>query len=327
MESLRGSGDLRECWKRDKVLIPALPLNTADLVLLSAAFKNNTVLRKLDIRGTRLKSNARSLLDALISCATLLNLNLANNGLESEEMLYVAKLLQTNRNLEDLRLSENPIGDGGCMTLCQAVGSHPGLKCLGISGIGITEVGAGAVADMLKINRVLATLYFTDNLFIGKSGSVCLINALGVNESLRTAILEMCRIGKTGVLALASCLRTNSVLTELTVDQRFFPRERSISIVEALETNRMMKSFHCGSLPVDLERARDAVIARNRALPRVRELHCRTTLVALVGMRKVRRRESGLLYEIPRDVLKLIGFRILATNKRVEWDLVGEMKG
>jgi hypothetical protein len=37
-------------------------------------------------------------------------------------------------------------------------------------------------------------------------------------------------------------------------------------------------------------------------------------------MRKMRRNESGLLYEIPRDVLKLIGFRIVATKHRVKWD-------
>jgi Ran GTPase-activating protein (RanGAP) involved in mRNA processing and transport len=76
----------------------------------------------------------------------------------------------------------------------------------------INSEGAGALADMLKHNAVLTTLYLGDNR-VGDSGAKSLAQALKVNTALTTLELWHNNIGAEGARALGEVLKNNSALS------------------------------------------------------------------------------------------------------------------
>ena len=76
----------------------------------------------------------------------------------------------------------------------------------------IDSEGAGAIADMLKQNVALTTLYLGDNR-VGDNGAKYLAQALKVNTALKTLELWHNNIGAEGARALGEALKNNSALS------------------------------------------------------------------------------------------------------------------
>ena len=78
----------------------------------------------------------------------------------------------------------------------------------------IGDQGAIAIAEALKFNAVMETLYLGSNK-IGDLGATAIAGALQVNAVLKTLYLTDNKIGDAGAAAIADALRVNGVLTAL----------------------------------------------------------------------------------------------------------------
>ena len=93
------------------------------------------------------------------------------------------------------------------------------LKELVIGAQSIGAVGASALSEALKVNKVLKELSLTGNP-LGDAGAVVLAGALRVNNALTVLDVRSCSIGTEGGKAIAEALKVTggaSRVLELTL--------------------------------------------------------------------------------------------------------------
>ena len=84
-----------------------------------------------------------------------------------------------------------------------------------LSSEGLTALDAAAVAEILKSNTSVTEVNLNGNKEIGDEGAKALAEALKVNTTVKTLWLDDCGIGDDGAAALAEALRSNTSLTTL----------------------------------------------------------------------------------------------------------------
>ena len=113
-------------------------------------------------------------------------------------MSSLAEALATNKHLEVLNISNNPLCDDGIQCLAQALPVNHYLKVLCLNSCGITDVGLEYLAKSIQHNSGLNTLSIT--------------NLAGYDER-STWHLRGSRL----FLVLIECLPNNKTLTSLTL--------------------------------------------------------------------------------------------------------------
>jgi NLR family CARD domain-containing protein 3 len=115
--------------------------------------------------------------------AVLQVLDLTNNGLTSRSCVSIASMLKVNKNLINLNLSFNKIGDDGARTLGLAMECNTTLRWLSLRRNGISNAGAKAIARMLPNMNGLKELILVKN-DITHVGAIALLNGLRENVEL-----------------------------------------------------------------------------------------------------------------------------------------------
>ncbi len=90
--------------------------------------------------------------------------------------------------------------------------------------------GAKAIAEALKVNAVVTTLYLGDNS-IGDEGAIVIAEALKVNAVLTELHLWEYNIGYDGAKVIAEALKVNAML-------KFFPNASEEDTVKASHIRR-----------------------------------------------------------------------------------------
>ena len=85
---------------------------------------------------------------------------------------------------------------------------------LNVSSMEITDEGVIAIAEALKINSTLQTIYLDYNE-IGVEGAIAIAEALKINSTLQEINLDDNEIGDEGAIAIAEALKINSTLQKL----------------------------------------------------------------------------------------------------------------
>ena len=107
---------------------------------------------------------------------------LKKNMITEKGAFKLAQGLKTNTSLENLDLGKNNIQDQGVQYLVEAlITSNKTLTKLHLQSNGITEVGAGYLADMLTCNPAIRRLGLDYN-YIGDGGTRLLSDALRSNS-------------------------------------------------------------------------------------------------------------------------------------------------
>jgi len=86
------------------------------------------------------------------------------------------------------------------------------VKVIDLAYCDIGEAGAKQLADALKINKSITTIYLSINN-IGDDGAKSLADALKINKSITTIYLYGNNIGDEGAQSLADSLNTNTSIT------------------------------------------------------------------------------------------------------------------
>jgi len=230
----------------------------------------------------------------------------------------MAALLSANSRLVKVFFCSNNITDEGCILLCGALKYHPSLQELELAENNLTAVSARGLSEVLLTNRVLRRLSLYGNGKIGVEGAGCLFEALCINEHLQCLDLGDCGVKSTSVPALVRLFKSNNTLEILSIGPLIWTgNEGCDALDEALQNNYSIQEFEGNYRLITTAE----FLQRNAELSVGRARNCMGAVVAMLGIRKLHRVDSGLLRPVPRDVLRyVLGPCIWATRYRVEWN-------
>lgn len=140
--------------------------------------------------------------------------------------------IQSCGPLQNVSLHRSPVGDEGCRLICHAIKGLTNIKCVDLSGCGITDRGATAVAEMLKYQKIqryseswkqtlrdcepdldslpgLRRVTLNHNTDIGDDGTVHLVNVVRDDIFVKALDLQNCGVGNTGGKAALEMLQLN----------------------------------------------------------------------------------------------------------------------
>lgn len=116
---------------------------------------------------------------------TLKVLNLSNNNVSgAQEAQALAKGLEKNIALEELRLSGTNLKSEGAQALAQALENNTALKEMALQGNSVGKKGGIALAKMLQSNSTLTSINLNSN-GMPPAALKALANALEKNETLK----------------------------------------------------------------------------------------------------------------------------------------------
>ncbi|KAL9976649.1 hypothetical protein ACROYT_G013971 [Oculina patagonica] len=207
------------------------------------AFKINTTLTYLDLRGKQIDENgARSLSEVLKVNATLTNLDVSENNIGRRGADFIFKALKHNATLTNLNVSNNNIGEGGADSLFSALLHNTTLTNLNVSNNNIGEGGADSLFSALLHNTTLTNLNVSNNN-IGEGGADFLSSALVHNTTLTNLNVSNNNIGEDGAHFLSSALEHNTTLTNLDVSKNNIGKDGADFLSGALEHNATLTNL------------------------------------------------------------------------------------
>jgi len=161
-----------------------------------------------------------------------------------------------SKNLTELSLNTNNLGDQGCAALAKALASSPALKRLDLSGNSIGDKGGADVAKALATNSTLTFLSLENNCIADHAG-VGIAQALSHNNALLSLSLKANLLRDTTGEALVVGLRTNDTLTELDVSWNDinYTNHQSLEALIQEQANRY-RDASVARLRLELERLR-----------------------------------------------------------------------
>lgn len=170
---------------------------------------------KIDLLGRQLGDRAMQLVAKRIGqdngCKIL---DIGGNQLTSQGASIIGNVLAESKCLASLYFGGNQLGDEGARCLARSMNQCK-LIVLGLSENGLTDVGAGYLANMLKTNHHLTVLGLEDN-DIGDAGVAQLAKGLEENSRLvRLLLARNKRITDSSLQALIDLLNNNQSLQRI----------------------------------------------------------------------------------------------------------------
>jgi hypothetical protein len=153
------------------------------------------------------------------------------------------RLRESDDTLTTFRLDNNNcIADDGAKALADALKSNTTLTSLYLDRQSIQDDGAKALADALKSNTALRTLRLDTNS-IQNEGVTALAHALKENTALRTLHLDNNSIEDAGAKALAEALKNNTNLTTLHLHKNSIEDVGAKALAEAFKNNTTLRTL------------------------------------------------------------------------------------
>ncbi|RNF26157.1 leucine-rich repeat protein [Trypanosoma conorhini] len=259
-------------------------------------------LTELDIKDNKIApQGAEHLCNTLMKqCRKLKYLDLGENGILDESLLYVAHLLQelrietlillsnhlthrgiptlcdgicSSRHLQQLSLALNVLGDRGASMIAEALTGHPSLRILDISDNQIGDAGAASVARYLILpsNSRLESLNLSINCF-GDVGFAAIAEAVEQTQSSRLVHLDLgasCRVGPAGRRALIKCVSSMRHLQSLDLCSCELSDEETRDLVVAVASRNCgitkLEWFNNPGMEQGTERALEEALEAKRA--------------------------------------------------------------
>eukprot|EP00051_Salpingoeca_urceolata_P002475 m.50584 g.50584 ORF g.50584 m.50584 type:complete len:227 (-) comp12162_c0_seq2:206-886(-) len=126
-------------------------------------------------------------------------------GVSDDDIIPLARALETNTSLQGLLLNCNKITDRGLQTLCQGLGANRSLVHLGLEGNAITTEGMHALCEVIKHHPSLRQLNLSVNR-LGDEGIGLLCEALEVNRNITELGLRLVGMTDKGLKQLCATL-------------------------------------------------------------------------------------------------------------------------
>ena len=177
-------------------------------------------------------------------------LHLSYNQLDGSACDLLAKTVPSMSRLEELWLSDNPIGSGGAVEVIKAL-CGGGVKELLLHNTGIGVPDCRALCELLKSSHSLQHLYIPQNNLSSESVT-SIITGLSHNSSLTYLDVSNSHFSMANVDSLASVLRDHSkcTLTELDLQDCHISSEGAVELAAALCKNSTLKHLDLDHNPI-----------------------------------------------------------------------------
>ena len=190
--------------------------NNAVTALAKYLKHNDIKLTTLDLSSNKLSIRyLTSLTKVLEINKTLTKLNLSNNSVYAGD---IATVLKKNKTLTTLILSNTGIGFlDDVIPFAEALKRNTTLTTLDLSCNKIRSRMIIAIAKALEINNTLTTIDISCNhIGIGYNEAKAIAEAVKINTTLTLLDLRGCNIGADGAKAIAEALKTNTTIQIIT---------------------------------------------------------------------------------------------------------------
>jgi hypothetical protein len=119
----------------------------------------------------------------------LQNLSLFSCGIDSAKVAEIAQMVRVNTSLKELTMNDT-IENEGAVVLADALLDNNTVTNLDLQGCGIGDVGAIALAGLLKKNTAIESVNLRQNFAVTDEGKQALLNASLWNTSLEVLQIE-----------------------------------------------------------------------------------------------------------------------------------------
>lgn len=262
----------------ETVYLSSNKIKASGAIALAEGLENNTSVRALWLKRNPIgDEGAKSIIHLLQKNRHIRSLDLVNTQIGLKSLTYlVDTLIQENYPLERLYLSGNTFGAEAGPIIAKLLTNNTQLKELYLSVNLLGNLGTIAIAKALQQNSTLLALSLTSN-GIGDIGANSLFQAvmqhpslqflnLGYTPSTRALKAEANEIGRASVSVLSDFLVQNKQLYHLDLTKNKLNFIDFMSIKEALEQNKSLKTFKIGNrMPTVVRQIFNKLVMQNLA--------------------------------------------------------------
>ena len=157
--------------------------------MIGEAIKVNTTLQKLNIANNSISDDgAAAISDGLKCNISLQELDTSYNNITSKGAKMIAEAIKVNKTLQKLNIA-NSIYDYGADAISDGLKCNISLQELDMSYNNITSEGAKMIAEAIKVNTTLHTLYLSQYNNDALSVNMTVLTAVYHNNTLMTLTL------------------------------------------------------------------------------------------------------------------------------------------
>jgi hypothetical protein len=165
------------------------------------------------------------LVDSMVKSPAITNVWLKRNPLGPAAGKDVFRLITQTLNLQTLDLDQTELGDGGVAELFILLANHTPEHPLRLKNIYLNASGIGMKACkqialyLQSPHCTIESLYMSNNP-VGDAANI-LADGLAKNKSLLRLSIQSCGLKDKGVIAIASALKENTLITALDIGQAY----------------------------------------------------------------------------------------------------------
>ena len=175
----------------------------------------------------------------------LKKLTLRQNKLDSDSCTTYVHLIPHMPHLKIIRLSHNPIGQGGAVPLITSLTAHHSLEEILLEKTGIGVEDCRALSELLSSSTSLKKLDISHN-DLSPEAVELIISGLHHNTTLEWLNMDRSHFSLQNTISLASVLRTNHTLVYLDLIHCDIDSDGACQLASALCTNDTLQELDLG---------------------------------------------------------------------------------
>lgn len=192
--------------------------------------------------------------DIMAALALLTDVNLRDCGGDPHSMRKLGEAIEKSKGIANLDIAQNRIGSEGMIFLKKSLQVTRTIKSLNLSLCSLGPAGMSVLCEALKLNTSIQLIRLADNQ-LGDEGVATLAATLPFNLSLLHIDLQENRITNVGAEALAVGLARNRSVVCIALQWNEITVEAVPALVEGISNSNSMKALFILGNRIDPENA------------------------------------------------------------------------
>lgn len=202
-------------------------------------------ITSIDFEGIGLRDDSFiHIANALLNNHHIDTIDLKRNDLCAESAKALHKLMVTNRNIRNLHLENNWLGqNGGAEDMAEMLKQNNTLKHLNLSSNDFLREGLISICEGLAINTSIIYLDLSRNSFTNNQNGIGLAEALKFNQNIKTLNLRGCNFSELGFLSLCQALEVSDGIKNLDLSSNNLNPDTINALSHHLQSSNSLKSL------------------------------------------------------------------------------------
>eukprot|EP01104_Vermistella_antarctica_P002503 TRINITY_DN12740_c0_g1_i1.p1 TRINITY_DN12740_c0_g1~~TRINITY_DN12740_c0_g1_i1.p1 ORF type:complete len:898 (+),score=381.01 TRINITY_DN12740_c0_g1_i1:140-2833(+) len=260
--------DTRVCNIFHSERLPSLyvdnkPLHLEDAVAIARTLPAHDETTVLSVKNASLSEESVKTLADVLEKLQIKELDFSGNNIGASGASAIAKGLENNNSLTELRLHHNCIDDDGASDLAQNFSTHTALRVVDLSDNQIGDNGVLSLVTSLSNGECQVQKVQLSNNMVGDAGATHIGDLLKANQNITSVCLDGNQIGDSGAAALAEALQDNETVTEVDLSNNQIGAGGAAALHKMLEINVSIRTLKLGGNTA-IEGGSDAASLLNR---------------------------------------------------------------